>query len=57
MRLHFSLVVMGERDLGSERNHRNLRYCILARSCRTLGVGGRSLEYSRSGVGVEDGGF
>ena len=25
-RLHFSLVAMGERDLGSERNHRNLRY-------------------------------
>jgi len=24
--LHFSLVAMGERDPGSERDHRNLRY-------------------------------
>ena len=28
MRLHFSLVAMGERDLGSEQNHRNLRYVL-----------------------------
>jgi len=28
LRLHFSLVAMGERDPGSERDHRNLRYHV-----------------------------